>query len=146
MSSERKLLKVICLLYVLDALACLAFGGIVLAGMGLIDPAATVDVGGTAFALQPWALGFGVWGIAAGIYYLVFAMAGIKGANNPRKIGPFRAMAVVALVVALVGLPLSVIFSDGAVISVYGSGVLVSLLFSVACIALSGKVARQAER
>ena len=65
MSKERKLLKIVCFLYVLDALACLAFGGFTLAGMGLLDPADVVSVGGIDFNLQAWAVVFGIWGIAS---------------------------------------------------------------------------------
>ena len=63
MSKERKLLKIICFLYVLDAIACLIFGGVTLAGMGVLDASDVVTVGGIDFDLQAWALIFGIWGI-----------------------------------------------------------------------------------
>lgn len=146
MSSERKALKIVCFLYVLDAIASLVTGGIVLSGMGLIDPADVVTVGGVDFALQPWALGFGVILIASGIFYLVFAMAGIKGANNPRKIGTFRVLAWVALIVGVLSTVVNVIFNGGDLVASIGSTTVVSIAFAVACIVLGNKVAEQAER
>ena len=143
MSKERKLLKIICFLYVLDAVACLALGGVTLAGMGLLDPADVVSVGGVDFNLQAWAVIFGVWGILSGVFYLVFAGAGIRGANTPRKIGPFRAMSVVAVICSVVGLVLGVALDWAAAnASLYA----VSIVFAVLCIVLSGKVKEQAER
>lgn len=146
MSKERKYLKIVCFLYVLDAIACLVFGGIVLAGMDLIDPAEVVSVGGIDFHLQPWALGFGVWGILAGLFYLVFAGAGIRGANTPRKIGPFRVLCAVAVVLSLLGFPLTLVFNGGTLVSANGAMPMLSLVFSILCLWLSGTIAKQAQR
>lgn len=143
MSKERKLLKIVCFLYILDALACLVFGGITLAGMGLLDPADVVSVGGIDFNLQAWAVIFGIWGIVSGVFYLIYAGAGIRGANTPRKIGPFRAMSPVAVVFSVVGLVLGVAL-DGAAANM--SMYVVSIVFAVLCFVLSGKIKEQAER
>lgn len=143
MSKERKLLKIICFLYVLDAIACLAFGGLVLAGAGALSASDVAIVGGYEVPLMPWAAAFGVWGIVSGVFYLIYAFAGIRGANTPRKIGPFRVMSFVAAVIAVVGMLLGV--------ALHGVGeetvtYLVSLVFAIACVVLSGKIAEQAER
>lgn len=143
MSKERKLLKIICFLYVLDAIACLAFGGLTLAGMGLLDPADAVIVGGIDFNLQAWALIFGIWGIVSGVFYLVYAGAGIRGANTPRKIGPFRVMSFVAVIFSVIGLLLGVAL-DG--VSANTVMYVVSIVFAVVCLSLSGKIAEQAAR
>ena len=143
MSKERKLLKIICFLYVLDAIAFLAFGGIMLAGMGLLDPADTVVVGGSDFNLQAWSIIFGIWGLVSGVFYLIYAGAGIRGANTPRKIGPFRAMSLVAVVLAAIGMLLGVAL-DG--VSTDTILYVVSLVFAIACFVLAGKIKEQAER
>ena len=143
MSKERKLLKIICFLYVLDAIAFLAFGGIMLAGMGLLDPADTVVVGGIDFNLQAWSIIFGIWGLVSGVFYLIYAGAGIRGANTPRKIGPFRAMSLVAIVLAAIGMLLGVAL-DG--VSTDTILYVVSLVFAIACFMLAGKIKEQAER
>ena len=143
MSKERKLLKIICFLYVLDAIAFLIFGGIMLAGMAVLDPADTVNVGGIDFGLQAWSAIFGIWGVVSGIFYLIYAGAGIRGANTPRKIGPFRVMSVFAVIFAVVGMLLGVAL-DG--ISTDTVLYVVSLAFAIACLVLSGKIKEQAER
>lgn len=142
MSKERKLLKIVCLLYVLDAVACLVFGAIMLAGVALIGPDETVSVGGIDFGLQAWAAIFGIWGVVSGVFNLIFAGTGIRGANTPRKIGPFRALSVVAVLLAVVGLVL------GAALDGLDPNIVpyvVSLVFAIACLVLGGKVAQQAE-
>ena len=146
MSTERKAIKIICFLYVLDALAYLLLGVFTLAGMGSLDPAQTVNVGGTEFALQPWALAFGVVAIVTAVFYLVFAMTGIRGANTPSKIGAFRGQAVVALVVAIVGSAVSFVMNAGAGVRPEGCISYVSVVFAIACIVLAGKVQRQQDR
>ena len=143
MSKERKLLKIVCFLYILDALACLVFGGITLAGMGLLDPADVVSVGGIDFNLQAWAVIFGIWGIVSGVFYLIYAGAGIRGANTPRKIGPFRVMSLVAIILAVIGMLLGVAL-DG--VSTDTILYVVSLVFAIACFVLAGKIKEQAER
>ena len=146
MSKERKLLKIVCFLYILDALACLAFGGLILAGAGTLSASDVAVVGGYEFPLLPWAAAFGVWGIVCGVFYLIYAGAGIRGANTPRKIGPFRVMSIIALVLAVIGLPLQMFFSEGQLLSANGIAPLVSLIFAVVCVILSGKIKEQAER
>ena len=143
MSKERKLLKVICFLYVLDAIACLAFGGLVLAGAGTLSASDVAIVGGYEFPLLPWAAAFGVWGIVSGVFYLIYAGAGIRGANTPRKIGPFRVLSLVAVILALVGMLLGVAL-DG--VSTDTILYVVSLVFAIACFVLAGKIKEQAER
>ncbi|HIY51007.1 MAG TPA: hypothetical protein IAA43_03580 [Candidatus Olsenella avicola] len=143
MSKERKLLKIICFLYVLDAIAFLVFGGIMLAGMSLLDPADTVAVGGIDFNLQAWSIIFGIWGIVSGIFYLIYAFAGIRGANTPRKIGPFRVMSLVAVIFAVIGMLLGVALDGVSTDTVL---YVVSLVFAIACFVLSGKIKEQAER
>ena len=143
MSKERKLLKIICFLYVLDAIAFLVFGGIMLAGMSLLDPADTVAVGGIDFNLQAWSIIFGIWGIVSGIFYLIYAFAGIRGANTPRKIGPFRVMSLVAVIFAVIGMLLGVALDGVSADTVL---YVVSLVFAIACFVLSGKIKEQAER
>lgn len=143
MSKERKLLKVICFLYVLDAIACLAFGGLVLAGAGTLSASDVAIVGGYEFPLLPWAAAFGVWGIISGIFYLIFAGAGIRGANTPRKIGPFRVMSLIAVIFAVVGMLLGVAM-DG--VGAQSVTYVVSIVFAIACLVLSGKIKEQAER
>lgn len=143
MSKERKLLKIICFLYVLDAIACLVFGGLVLAGAGTLSASDVAVVGGYEFPLLPWAAAFGVWGIISGIFYLIFAGAGIRGANTPRKIGPFRVMSLIAVIFAVIGMLLGVAMDDlGAQSVTY----VVSIIFAIACLVLSGKIKEQAER
>lgn len=143
MSKERKLLKIICFLYVLDAIACLVFGGLVLAGAGTLSASDVAVVGGYEFPLLPWAAAFGVWGIISGIFYLIFAGAGIRGANTPRKIGPFRAMSLIAVIFAVIGMLLGVAMDGlGAQSVTY----VVSIIFAIACLVLSGKIKEQAER
>ena len=144
MSAERKALKIICFLYILDAIAYGVVGTLTLGGMGTLSPSDTVAVGGIRCGLQAWAQGLGIWFVLRAAFYLVFAMLGIRGANTPRKIGPFRGLAIGSLVVAIVGAALCVVFHGPA--SGQSAVPYASMAFSVASIWLAGKIQRQAER
>lgn len=131
MSNERKLLKIVCFLYVAVAVASFVLGGVTLAGMGDLDSAITT-----------WAALYGALGIAGGILCLVYAGLGIRGANTPRKAAPVRAASALAVIVAAAGVALGVML-DGA-----GVGEIVyvaSLALAVAGFVLAGKVVEQAQ-
>lgn len=131
MSKERKLLKIVCFIFVLVAVLSVVLGGVTLAGMGELDP------DDTALAAV-----YGALGIASGVLWVVCAGAGIRGANTPRKVGPVRTLSVVAVLVSLAGIAVGVLL-DGV-----GLGELAyvaALVLAVMGFSLAGKVAEQAQ-
>ena len=98
MSPERKALKIVCFLYVLDALACVAAGGLSLAGAGALPDDAAVAVGGVELALVPCSIALGVLLIGSGALFLALSGAGIRGANRPRQIGGLLTLGVLIAV------------------------------------------------
>ena len=144
MSTERKALKIICFLYVLDAIFYAIVGAFTLDGVAVLDPSGTVSLGGVEFALVPWAVAFGAWFVLSAVFYLVLATLGIRGANTPRKIGAFKGMVVGSLVVGIVGAVRSAALHGPA--SGQSAIPYVSIALTVASIYLAGKIQRQAER
>ena len=55
-------------------------------------------------------------------------------------------MSIIALVLGIIGLPLQMIFSEGQLVSANGIAPLISVIFAIVCVVLSGKIAKQAVR
>ena len=87
MSSDRKSVKLMSFAYVIIAVLYAIVGGITLAGRGALEPGGTLELGGASLELATWALVLGVLFCVTAAFYLVYASFGIRGANNPRKIG-----------------------------------------------------------
>ncbi len=131
MSNERKLLKIVCFLYVVVAVVSVVLGAVTLAGLGDVDA-----------ALTTWAALYGALGIATGILCFVYAGLGIRGANTPRKVAPVRGASVAAVVLAVADVAVGVMLDGvglGEVLYV------VTLVLAVAGFVLAGKVAEQAQ-
>lgn len=146
MSPERKALKIVCFLYVLDALACVAAGVLALAGAGALPGDAAVAVGGVELALRPCSVALGVLLIGSGVLYLALSGAGIRGANRPRQIGGLLTLARVALAAGAADVALGAACLSGAGFWPGALAGLASLALAVACLVLGSKVARQAQR
>lgn len=134
MSQERKILKILCFLLVVCAVACVVLGVTALLGSG----SAAAD-------LQAWSLGLGVWGVAEGALGLLLSGAGIRGANTPRRAGAVKVPGIVVAVLAAAGAAASAARPDGPDVATLVAAV-AALALAVGCVVLSGKVDEQAQR
>lgn len=142
MSASRMILKVICILLVIAALASIAVGSLMAAGSSLLsgqsieiegqaaDPAQTARILGGLFA-------------AGGILNLVVGILGIRGANDPRKIGPFKALAAIGVI--LCALRMGAFASQGQLAALGWSGAAETALV-IACLVLAFAAGRQNRR
>ena len=87
MSGSQKALKVVSVLLIIYAVAMAAFGVFMVAG-GSFLVGETVDVDGTAQAANVMAAALGAGTIAGGVIDLIIGLLGLRGAKNPRKVGP----------------------------------------------------------
>ena len=108
MSGSQKALKVVSILLIIYAVVMTAFGIFLVAG-GSFLAGETIDVNGTAEAANVMAAALGGGTIVGGIVDLVIGLLGLRGAKNPRKVGPFFVLCIIGLVLGLVGLGLSLI-------------------------------------
>lgn len=137
MSGSRKALKVVSVLLIIYAVAMAAFGIFMVAG-GSFLVGETVDVDGTAQAANVMAAALGAGTIAGGVIDLIIGLLGLRGAKNPRKVGPFFVLCIIGLVLGLVSLGMSI--AQGS----FNPWSLVSLVIIAVCLYLSAQVKKQA--
>lgn len=115
----QKALKVISVIAVILAILVIIFGILLIISGGIIgaafqDPTVAAEVTsnyndqGTGISAQDavyLTAGFGVLGgivvIIDGVISLIVGILGIRGANNPAKIGPFKVFAIIGLICSL---------------------------------------------
>ena len=114
-----------------------AFGIFLVAG-GSFLAGETIDVNGTAEAANVMAAALGGGTIVGGIVDLVIGLLGLRGAKNPRKVGPFFVLCIIGLVLGLVGLGMSL--AQGT----FDLWSLVSVVIVAVCLYLSAQVKKQA--
>ena len=128
MSSSQKTVKIISFLLFAVAVLFYVVGGVMLAGAGSL-----------AFALS-MVLFF------EGLVYIVYAGLGIRGANNPRKIGGFRVLSVFAIVIDALNIGSSAMSNPASLAQPTSLIVYASLVLSVAGFVASGRVVKELDR
>ena len=135
MSSSQKTVKIISFLLFAVAVLFYVVGGVMLAGAGSLDDSAR----STAFALS-MVLFF------EGLVYIVYAGLGIRGANNPRKIGPFRVYTVIVLAFGVLNVAVAVASHPENIIGSAGISTIAALVLAIAGFITSGKVVKELDR
>lgn len=136
MSSAQKIVKIIS--FILIALGVLSFvgAGIMAASTG----SAPDDV--TKAALAAIAIMFFV----EGFLDIVYAALGIRGANNPRKIGGFRVLSVFVIAFSVLDVVSAVINDPSSLAQPASFVVYLSLILSVLGFVKSGEIKKLAEK
>ena len=129
MSSSQKTVKIISFLLFAVAVLFYVVGGVMLAGAGSLDDSAR----STAFALSM-------------VLFFVYAGLGIRGANNPRKIGGFRVLSVFAIVIDALNIGSSAMSDPASLAQPTSLIVYASLVLSVAGFVASGRVVKELDR
>ena len=137
MSGSQKALKVVSLLLIIYAVVMTAFGIFLVAG-GSFLAGETIDVNGTAEAANAMAAALGGGTIVGGIVDLVIGLLGLRGAKNPRKVGPIFVLFIIRHVLGLVGQGKSL--AQGT----FDLWSLVSVVIVAVCLYLSAQVKKQA--
>lgn len=136
MSGSQKALKVISIITIVYAVILLVFGVLMAAGGSLLG-GETIDVDGTAASAGIVAAILGVTLIVGGVVDLVIGLLGLRGAKNPRKVGPFFVLCIVGLALGLVGLGMSI--AQGT----FDPASLVNIVIIAVCLFLAMRVRRQ---
>ena len=137
MSGSQKALKVISIITIVYAVVLLVLGIFMAAGGSLLS-GETIDVDGTAASASIVAAVLGVTLVIGGVVDLVIGLLGLRGAKNPRKVGPFFVLCISGLVLGLVGLGMSL--AQGT----FDLWSLVSVVIVAVCLYLSAQVKKQA--
>ena len=137
MSGSQKALKVVSILLIIYAVVMALFG-IFMVATGSLLSGETINVDGTAQAANVMAAALGGGMIVGGVIDLIIGLLGLRGAKNPRKVGPFFVLCIIGLVLGLVSLGMSI--AQGS----FNPWSLVSLVIIVVCLYLSSQVKKQA--
>lgn len=139
MSGSQKALKVISIITIVYAVLLILFGALMGAGVAL--PGATseyISVQGETVSYAAAALVVAVSFVLGGIINFIIGLLGLRGAKNPRKIGPFYVLCIIGLIFGIISLILSI--TSGLV----DPWSLVSIVITIVCLYLAMKVKKQA--
>ncbi|MEG0016307.1 MAG: hypothetical protein RRZ85_01180 [Gordonibacter sp.] len=139
MSGSQKALKVVSIITIVFAVFLVLFGALMAAGVAL--PGATTDTieaDGVSVSVATAAIAFAIPFIVGGILNLIIGFLGLRGAKNPRKVGPFFVLCIIGLVLGLIGLGMSL--AQGS----FDPSSLVNVAIMAVCLYLASKVKQQA--
>ena len=137
MSGSQKALKVISIITIVYAVVLLVLGIFMAAGGSLLS-GETIDVDGTAASASIVAAVLGVTLVVGGVVDLVIGLLGLRGAKNPRKVGPFFVLCIIGLALGLVGRGMAI--AQGT----FDPASLVNIVIIAVCLFLAMRVKQQA--
>ena len=133
MSSAQKTVKILSFIAMAIAVAFIVVGALCLAGVPVIssdNPEVLRQLGILCF-------------IDAVVIYVVL---GIRGANSPRKIGPFRVYTVIVLAFGVLNVAVAVASHPENIIGSAGISTIAALVLAIAGFITSGKVVKELDR
>ncbi len=119
MSAAQKHVKIVCFIVLAIAVVSLIGGIYMLATSGSLSGED-----------QQLALGVGVAGILDAVVDFVYVALGIRGANTPRKIGPFRVFSLIAVVLYVVSVIYLAVTNAASLATISGASNIVGLVLT----------------
>lgn len=119
MSAAQKHVKIVCFIVLAIAVVSLIGGIYMLATSGSLSG-----------ENQQLALGVGVAGILDAVVDFVYVALGIRGANTPRKIGPFRVFSLIAVVLYVVSVIYLAVTNAASLATISGASNIVGLVLT----------------
>ena len=159
MSGYQKALKVIAIITIVFSSLIIALGILFIIAGGIVganfdNPEVNASLGSTLSPLAPGisdpeaaavTAGFGILGgifvIIDGVISLIVGILGVRGANNPAKIGPFRVFAILGFIISLIYIVI-LCFGAGAWENWIAAGV--DVVITGLCLWLAVKIRAQA--
>ena len=157
-SGYQKALKFIAVITIIIAILIMIVGVLLIIAGGILgsqltdgeitsslDPAISAALPGVSLeTVQALETGFGIFGgiavVIVGLILLIVGGLGKRGANNPRKIGPFFVLSIISLICSLLYI-LMMCFGAGTWEMWLAAGL--DVLMSVICVALAAKIRGQ---
>lgn len=135
MSAAQKHVKIVCFIILALALVSLVGGIFMIANSGSLDAEA-----------KQTALSIGTVGIVDAVIDFVYVALGIRGANTPRKIGPFRVLSLIALVLYVISIGYVAVTNTASLLSISNLYNILGLVLVGYGFYESGKVKELAEK
>lgn len=131
-TGSQTALKVLSIIGIIMGVLAIVFGVVIAAGFtSFVDPTMFVGIAAA------------VWGalmIIEGIIYIVIGAFGVRGANNPSKIGVFWVLCLIGVIIEALGVVMSLVSSR-----VTADGI-ISLLFVIIMFMLANNIKKQAQQ
>lgn len=140
-SGSQKALKVISILMIVFGGLAIAFGLFGMVGGGVIGAAGVDAADDSAAALGGIAIVVGIGMLVSGVIDLVIGIFGLRGANNPQKIGVFFVFAIIGTVLAALGFVGTLMSGSGDASSIVSG--FVGLLLPGACVILANNIKKE---
>lgn len=141
MSGSQKAVKVISIISIVFGVIGLLLGIMMIAGAGLLN-GQTVAAEGEVFNASIAAIAFGILFFVSSVLSIVIGALGVRGANDPAKIGPFYVICWIDVVLEVIQFGGNLATGSGAASSI---GYLIGgLIIPVILIILCKKIKEQA--
>lgn len=135
MSSAQKTVKILSFIAMAIAVAFIVVGALCLAGVPVIS------------SDNPEVLRqLGILCFIDAVAFVIYVVLGIRGANSPRKIGPFRVYTVIVLAFGVLNVAVAVASHPENIIGSAGVSTIASLVLAIVGFITSGKVVKELDR
>ena len=136
MSASRTILKIIGIITILAAVLQLIAGIMIVAGAGLLE-GQTIEASGQVVDAASGATILGGFAIVLAVIDLIVGLLALRGAKDPAKVGPFKVVAIIGLLLCIAQL---IMFAVSGQIASFGIGGWVQLIALFLCVVLAFKV------
>ena len=138
MSGSQKVLKAVSILLIVYAVIMVLFGAFLCFGASVPGVAGqAIDVNGSALDAASLSVVLGVSSIISGVLYLIIGLLGLRGAKNPRKVGPFFVLSIVGVVLGVVSAILGIMQGS------FPLSQFIGLLVVIVCAVLAYNIKKQ---
>ena len=140
MSGARKALKVISVIMIVVAVLNILAGLMVVFGASFVVGQQSASIDGITVDVGTSLQAVGVMAAVSGIVSIIVGILGVRGANRPEKIGPFKVVSCIGLVLCVAQF-LMYLATDQ--MASYGVGGALSLVVQIVIVCLAFKVAAE---
>ena len=141
MSNSRKALKVLSILAIIFAAMQILLGGLLFLGAGAgLMAGQVVETGTEVMDASSAAIYSGVSLVLVAVLSIVVGIFGLRAAKDPSKIGPYKVLAIIGLVIGIIQM-LSFVISGQ--IASYGISGWLGLAMLVFCVILAFNISKE---
>ena len=152
MSGAQKTLKVLAIITIVFAVIAIIAGLMGLMGGGILGAASGTSEVQNALTSEGYSASDGSYlaivvvfagfvALIEGVIDLIVGILGLRGANDPSKIGPFRIICIVGIVLAIINLLLAAITTNPDASTIISA--IISLVLIIWCFYLANKIKNQ---
>ena len=114
MSGSRKAIKILSIIAIVAGALLAVFGLFMCVASGTVSDK-TIDFEGYSYMASVISIGVGIAAIIEAIIYIVVGALGVRGANDPTKIGPFKIICYIDIAFNVIGAIAMIAAGDSAV-------------------------------